>query len=136
MDDDSITAECSHTKKALFTSSSLSLDLRYLVWTNEDNVKDPQVEIRSETLKNRDLLGPAAVSEFTLEEGQVVVFILRETGDFSYSNAEHERVANPKPQRAETLGVPLDQLLQATSRLRPKTNPILTKVSPATEAND
>lgn len=48
-------------------------------------------------------------------------------GDWQYSNAEHRRVANPNAQRAEALGVPLATLLEATSRLRPDENPMMTQ---------
>lgn len=82
-----------------------------------------------EELEGRKLLGPSVTSEFELEEGQTVVFIFREVQDFSYANEEHQKVANPNPERAETLGVSMEKLLEATSRLRPKENPMLSKVS-------
>ncbi|WVR06789.1 hypothetical protein IAU60_003824 [Kwoniella sp. DSM 27419] len=125
VEDDSVTAECDHTVKGLFTSPSLSLDLRYFATSTDECVSDPKIELKVEDLKERELLGPAITSEFQLEEGQCVYFILRELGDFTYSNDEHKKVANPKPERAETLGVPLERLLEATSRLRPKENPML-----------
>ncbi|WVQ99695.1 hypothetical protein IAU59_006836 [Kwoniella sp. CBS 9459] len=127
VDDDSVTSECAHVNKGLFTSPSLSLDLRYLSASSDQCVSDPSLELKVEELKNRDLLGPAITSEFSLEEGQCVYFILREVGDYQYASAEHQRVANPNPQRAETLGVPMSKLLEATSKLRPKENPMLSK---------
>jgi hypothetical protein len=134
VDDDTITSECAHSNKGLFTTPALSLDLRYLTWTNDGCINPPNLELNVEELKGRGLLGPAVTSNFELEEGQVVVFVFREVGDFSYANAEHRRVANPNPERAQTLGVPLDKLLEATSRLRPKDNPNMTKVSPRSRA--
>lgn len=119
---------CQHSQKALFKSSNLSLDLRYLTWSDDTCVADPSVEIRTEELKGRGLLGPACTAEFELEEGQVVVFVLRQMDDWGYANAEHKRVANPNPQRAKTLGVDMQVLVSATTNLRPAQNPMMTKV--------
>lgn len=105
------------------------MDLRYLTWSDDTCVKDPTLEFKVEELEGRGLLGPACVSEFELEEGQVVCFVLREATDFSYSNAEHQRVANPNPERAKTLGVDMQVLVSATTRLRPALNPMMTRVS-------
>lgn len=129
IDDDSAPNGCANSQKAMFTSSSLSMDLRYLTWSDDTCVKDPEVSLKVQELEGRGLLGPACVSEFELEEGQVVCFVLREAGDFSYSNAEHKRVANPNPERAKTLGVDMQVLVSATTNLRPPLNPIMTKVS-------
>ncbi|GFZ46845.1 Uncharacterized protein JCM24511_04065 [Saitozyma sp. JCM 24511] len=78
VDDDSITSECAHTNKGLFTTPALSLDLRYLTWTNDGCINPPNLELKVEELKGRGLLGPAVTSDFELEEGQVVVFVFRE----------------------------------------------------------
>jgi hypothetical protein len=129
VEDDSVPNGCAHDRKALFESSSLSLDLRYLVWSDDTCVADPEVTLKIEELEGRGLLGPAAVSEFELEEGQVVVFVLRQVDDWGYANAEHKRVANPNPERAKTLGVDMQVLVSATTNLRPAQNPMLTKVS-------
>ena len=75
------------------------------------------------------MLGSAVGADFELEEGQVVVFILRQVEDWEYANSEHQKVAHPMPERAETLGIPLGQLVDATSKLRPELNPMLSKVS-------
>ncbi|KAK1924009.1 Six-hairpin glycosidase-like protein [Papiliotrema laurentii] len=127
VEDDSVPNGCAHDRKALFESSSLSLDLRYLVWSDDTCVADPEVTLKIEELEGRGLLGPAAVSEFELEEGQVVVFVLRQVDDWGYANAEHKRVANPNPERAKTLGVDMQVLVSATTNLRPAQNPMLTK---------
>ncbi|WWC89044.1 uncharacterized protein L201_003962 [Kwoniella dendrophila CBS 6074] len=126
VDDDSVTSETDHIYKGLFKSPSLTLDLRYLTNSTDQCVSDPKISLKVEELKNRDLLGPSITSDFELEEGQCVYFVLRECGDFSYSNAEHERIANPNPQRAQSVGLPLETMLQAASKLRPKENPMLT----------
>ena len=73
------------------------------------------------------MLGPAIAADFELEEGQVVVFVLRQVEDWEYASSEHQRVANPNPERAESLGIPLDKLIDAMSTLRPKENPMLSK---------
>ncbi|WWD17022.1 hypothetical protein CI109_101458 [Kwoniella shandongensis] len=127
VEDDSVTAECDHTTKAVFTSPSLTLDLRYLAYSSDQCVSDPKLTMKIEKLKNRDLLGDAVTADFELEEGQSVIFVLRECGDYSYSNPEHQRVANPNLERAETLGIPMGKLVAATSKLRPKENPLLTR---------
>ncbi len=57
----------------------------------------------------------------------MVVFILRHVEDWEYASREHKMVAQPKPERAESLGISLDTLREATSKLRPKQNPMLTK---------
>jgi hypothetical protein len=41
VDDDTITSECAHTNKGLFTTPALSLDLRYLTWTNDGCINPP-----------------------------------------------------------------------------------------------
>ncbi|ORY26126.1 Six-hairpin glycosidase-like protein [Naematelia encephala] len=127
VDDDSVTSSCKHTTKGLFTAPSLKLDLRHLGWSNDDGVQDPSIDLKVETISQRALLGPAITADFELEEGQCVVFVLREVGDFEYTNAEQKKVSNPNPEYAETLGVPLSRLLEASSQLRPKTNPMMTR---------
>lgn len=124
-----MTSDTDHTNKGLFTSPSLTLDLRYLFWSEDGCKTDPKIELRIEDLPDRKLLGPAIGTDFELEEGQVVVFILRQVEEWEYANSEHRRVANPNPERAESIGIPLDKLIDATSKLRPKKNPMMSKVS-------
>ncbi|RXK39893.1 glycosyl hydrolase [Tremella mesenterica] len=129
VEDNSLTTGCNHTTKALFTSQSLSLDLRYLQLNPDDAPEEcsaPSLKLNIGPLGNRGLLGKAVTCNFELQEGQSVVFILREVGDWSYQNEEHENVANPTPERAKALGVELGTLLAASSILRPKENPNLT----------
>jgi hypothetical protein len=105
------------------------MDLRYLPFSSDTCVSDPSIKLNVESLKNRELLGPSVTSEFELEEGQAVYFVFREVGKWEYSTEEHQKVANPNEKRAEELGVPMQALLEASSKLRPKENPILSKVS-------
>ncbi|WVQ79649.1 hypothetical protein IAT38_001749 [Cryptococcus sp. DSM 104549] len=125
--DDSSPAISSGSKKALFTSPGLTLDLRVLAWSSDQCVSDPVVTLHQKTLTERDLLGDAVTCDFELEEGQSVIFVLREVGDYSYASSEHQEFASGAHSKAETIGVPVEQVLEATNRLRPKENPILTK---------
>jgi hypothetical protein len=125
--DDSAATGVDHENKALFTSPDLSLDLRYLSNSNDESVSKPTIKLKTECFAARGLLGDSVTSDFELEEGQSVTFVLREVGDWQYSNEEHQRVANPDPERAAALGIPLATLLEATSRLRPPQNPMMTQ---------
>jgi len=127
VDDDTIADNGHVFKKAIFRTPSLNLDLRYLSWSSDTCVSDPSIKLNVESLKNRELLGPSVTSEFELEEGQAVYFVFREVGKWEYSTEEHQKVANPNEKRAEELGVPMQALLEASSKLRPKENPILSK---------
>lgn len=128
IEDDSLPSDVKHKHKALFTSPNLTLDLRYLTETMDD-VPEPELDLQKTDLSERGLLGEAVTAEFELVEGQAIYFILREVGDYSYASKEHQRVANPDATRAEELGVPIDKLMEATSKLRPKDNPVMSKVS-------
>ncbi|CAD6573528.1 MAG: hypothetical protein TREMPRED_000852 [Tremellales sp. Tagirdzhanova-0007] len=87
----------------------------------------PTVELKVQEIPERKLLGPAVGADFDLEEGQVVVFVLRQVEKWEYANSEHQEVAEPKPERAESLGISLDKLIDASSRLRPKQNPMMSR---------
>jgi len=119
---------CGHNQKVQFNSANLSLDLRYITWSN-DGGDAPSIDIKVEDLSERGLLGPACTAEFELEEGQVCIFVLRQLGDWGYATKEHERVANPSAERAQTLGVDMQVLVSATTNLRPPENPMLSQVS-------
>jgi hypothetical protein len=125
--DDSLPSNVSHKHKALFTSPNLTLDLRYLVEAADDN-EEPTIELKATDLSERGLLGEAVTSNFALTEGQAIYFVLREVGDYTYASKEHQEVANPDASRAQKLGLPLDKLMEATSKLRPKDNPVMSKV--------
>ena len=125
--DDSVTNGVDHEHKALFTSPDLSLDLRYLANSSDEAVSKPNIELKTECFAARGLLGDSVTADFKLEEGQSVTFVLREVGDWQYANEEHQRVANPDSDRAAALGIPLATLLEATSRLRPPENPMMSQ---------
>jgi hypothetical protein len=103
------------------------LDLRYLANSTDECVNKPTIKLKTECFKARGLLGDSVTSDFELEEGQSVTFVLREVGDWQYANEEHQRVANPNTERAEALGIPLATLLEATSKLRPQENPMMSQ---------
>ena len=124
-----MTSDDDHTSKALFTSPTLDVDLRYICWSQDGCKAGPTVELKVQEIPERKLLGPAVGADFDLEEGQVVVFVLRQVEKWEYANSEHQEVAEPKPERAESLGISLDKLIDASSRLRPKQNPMMSRVS-------
>ncbi|KAK4686635.1 hypothetical protein P7C73_g3488, partial [Tremellales sp. Uapishka_1] len=125
--DDSVSAECDHNTKALFTSKDLTIDLRYTLYSSDECVSNPKIEFKVEDLPKRGLLGPAITAEFELEEGQVIEFVLRQTGDFSYESDEHQKIANPDKVRSDETSIPLPVLVKASEELRPPKNPLLTK---------
>ncbi|WVO15208.1 hypothetical protein L204_102857 [Cryptococcus depauperatus] len=125
--DDSSASLTVQGSKAVFTSPSLILDLRTITWSSEACVSGPTIKLKVENLANRDLLGPSVTCNFELEEGQCVIFIMREVGDFMYLNQAHQELANPAVNQAKYAGVSLEQLLDASNKLRPKENPILTR---------
>lgn len=105
--------------------------MRYLAWTDESQADPegspvPKLDFKVEDL-GKGHLGPAVVSEFELEEGQVITFVLREVGEWAYATESHRSVANPNQARADELGIPLDVLVGAASLLRPKDNPSLSR---------
>lgn len=115
-----------HEHKAVFRSKDLSLDLRYKVAVSDECVGLPEFKFKTADFSNRGLLGPAIESEFSLEEGQAIYFILREAKHYEYASDEHKSVANPDHERAKTLGVELKTLMAGASKLRPPEDPVVT----------
>lgn len=73
------------TKRAIFTSNTLTLDLRYIILSIDTDLPPPKFELKIST---RDKLkGPGVSAEFTLEEGQQIIFILREVPNTPNSKA-------------------------------------------------
>nr|KIR85221.1 glycosyl hydrolase [Cryptococcus tetragattii IND107] len=77
--DDSSANVTSQDTKVVFKSPSLTLDLRMITWSSDQCVSDPEVKLQLADLSGRGLLGPAATCDFELEEGQCIVFIMRES---------------------------------------------------------
>lgn len=74
MSDDSVNQHTQH--KVVFSSKSLSLDLRYAVEDLNGGAL-PSVDFGVMDLRGQGHLGLSVYSEFTLIEGQAVTFILR-----------------------------------------------------------
>jgi hypothetical protein len=119
-----------HTEKVSFKSKDLTMDLRYFVESDDQEVPLPKIKLEKADLE-RGLLGESIVSEFELEEGQTITFLMREESQREYANKEHQKVANPSEERAAELGISLKALVKGASLLRPEDDPIITKVSPA-----
>lgn len=118
-----------HKKKVVFVSKDLELDLRYLA-SNDGIAPDPEVKLKIEELDGRELLGPSVVSNFSLEEGQCVYFVLRQIPESC--STETRREANAETLRKATdLGIPIGQYRAAVHLLRPADNPLFTVVSTA-----
>ncbi|KIR53938.1 glycosyl hydrolase [Cryptococcus gattii Ru294] len=77
--DDSSANVTSQDTKVVFKSPSLKLDLRMITWSSDQCVSDPEIKLQLADFSERGLLGPAAACDFELEEGQCVVFIMRES---------------------------------------------------------
>ena len=75
IDDDSIPNMSQ--KKALFKSSAMHLDLRYVVESTVEDIPIPKVDLTTYDLQQVGHLGPSVTANLTLHEGQVVTFILR-----------------------------------------------------------
>ncbi|EIW81645.1 glycoside hydrolase family 15 protein [Coniophora puteana RWD-64-598 SS2] len=109
-------------EKALFKSRDLDLDLRYVVESTLENVDDPKVRLKKLDLTGQGHLGPSAVCDLVLEEGQRVTFVLR-----TPPTKATKPNAVPTQEKAEELGVSLEALAIGTSKLRALDDPILTK---------
>ncbi|KAI0252616.1 glycoside hydrolase family 15 protein [Lactifluus subvellereus] len=125
--DDTIPANGEHApekqKKALFESSGLTLDLRFVAESVVDGVPSPTVELRTLDLRPWGHKGISISADLDLVEGQVVTFVLRTPP----STTTHQHIPNPTNELAQQLGLPFDQLLRGTTSLRNKEDPLLTK---------
>jgi hypothetical protein len=127
-DDKTVASEArNHTEKVLFTSKDLSMDLRYFVESEDENVECPKIKLEKVDLK-RGLLGESVISEFDLQEGQTITFVMREARTHESANESYERAVNPSEARAAELGVNMETLVKGASFLRPADDPIITKV--------
>lgn len=122
--------------KALFSSpgAELTLDLRYIAEASADatsaGVPTPRVQLRRLDLSARGHKGPGVFAEMDLVEGQAVTFILRTPPDEpgaaeGREQAGHHEVSHD---RARELGIPLERLVLAKSKLRAPEDPVLTRV--------
>ncbi|KZP01439.1 glycoside hydrolase family 15 protein [Calocera viscosa TUFC12733] len=118
VEDDSVIVDGQH--KVIFSSQSLDLDLRYVLDASESCSGVPAVKLELVTMKGH--LGPAAVCDFQLEDGQSITFILR-TPPLSSSI---EKKPNPSVSHAKVLRVPIDELVSGSAKLRTSEDPLLT----------
>lgn len=118
---------CKEQQKVLFQTPDMKIDLRYVEASERDDVPPPKIDIKIEKLPKRDLLGLSAVSEFELEEGQVVYFILRQVPDETFMNEQQRETVQGTVKRAAELGVAPAKLRKAAHLLGPDGEPILTE---------
>ncbi|GHJ87775.1 hypothetical protein NliqN6_4177 [Naganishia liquefaciens] len=118
-----------HNEKALFTSSDMCLDLRYYVDTHDEDVPGPSISLDITDMSDRGLLGPAITSEFELEEGQCVIFIMRQYVDQTknYKSPAHAEAAKPSQEKADQMNVDMETLLAGVTQLRPDGDPIINR---------
>lgn len=94
---------------------------------SDDEVPAPEVDCHIYDIPQRNLLGPAATSEFTLQEGQVVYFVLRQvpenstaqTYDETFTMLRSASVRNISPARVRV----------AAQLLCPEDDPMISVVS-------
>ncbi|CEL61905.1 putative protein C4H3,03c OS=Schizosaccharomyces pombe (strain 972 / ATCC 24843) GN=SPAC4H3.03c PE=4 SV=1 [Rhizoctonia solani AG-1 IB] len=108
-------------EKVIFRSRDLTLDLRYVADTVPDiDVAKPQATLRPLDLRPQGHQGVGASIDLDMEEGQVITFILR-TPPEGGSNT-----TKPTKEQAETLGIPIEVLIQGATKLRARDDPLLT----------
>ena len=94
-------------KKALFTSESLSLDLRFFAESSPDADTIPVVDLKILDLQSKGHLGPGIYCDLNIMDGQVVTFVLRTPSQVESNPV----VSKPSLEKAEKLGIPLDRVL-------------------------
>lgn len=101
--------------KIVFTSESLTLDLRYIAEVTLEPEEDAlrhcaptAVPLRLLDLSARGHLGFAACAELQLVEGQAVTFILRTPPENSKETKAEEAMGGTTRERAAELGVPFE----------------------------
>lgn len=109
----------------MFKSKTSVLDLRW-VCHSESHATKPEIKVRLEKLKGRDMLGEAAVADFSLTEGQIVYFVLREMPEEANRTRDWiDKQAAEESETSQALGVSIDQFREAAHLLRPACNPIM-----------
>ena len=115
----------------------MCLDLRYYVDTHDEDVPGPSISLDITDMSDRGLLGPAITSEFELEEGQCVIFIMRQYVDQTknYKSPAHAEAAKPSQEKADQMNVDMETLLAGVTQLRPDGDPIINRVSSAADVS-
>ncbi|KAH7908229.1 glycoside hydrolase family 15 protein [Hygrophoropsis aurantiaca] len=121
--DDSI-ATCSQNK-SIFTSKSLSLDLRYVAESTLEGVPDPVVDLQTMDMSSKGHLGPGTCCDLALQEGQRVTFVLRIVPEGGVQ--PDVEMLKPSQASADQLGISFERLMAGASKLRPKDDPVLSK---------
>lgn len=107
--DDTIPANGEHghnkQKKALFESSDLTLDLRFIAESVVDGVATPTVELSTLDLRPQGHNGIGVSANLDLVEGQVVTFVLRTPPKVT---REHH-IPSPTNDQAQRLGISYDR---------------------------
>lgn len=124
VEDDSLPLDVPQ-KKAVFTSEHLSLDLRYVAESTSADGEGqlPEVALDFLDLSSKGHKGLAVQSNFELEEGQCVTFILRtppSEGSYGPANAGGSIVGKPGKEG-------FDVIFQPKVMGRPVDDPLLTK---------
>ncbi|BEI84091.1 hypothetical protein CcaverHIS002_0406950 [Cutaneotrichosporon cavernicola] len=127
VDDDSAVGLSQKHNKVIFKSRDLTLDLRHLC-THTSDAPMPELTIYKEKLAHRELLGDAAVADFTLREGQTVYFVLREMPTDANRGERWIGIQQAIDiRKAEALGITPTQFREAAHLLRPRDNPIMSE---------
>ena len=112
--DDTIPANGEHAskkqKKALFESSDLALDLRFIAESIIDGVPSPAVELCALDLRPQGHKGISISADLDLVEGQIVTFVLRTPPK---ATREHH-IPEPTNEQAQRLGVSFDRELDCS----------------------
>ncbi|KAG8928499.1 hypothetical protein FRC01_005860, partial [Tulasnella sp. 417] len=133
VNDDSISPLGNPQNKVVFRSKSLSLDLRYVIDSSLERqppdhagkpIKSCQLKFEELDLRERGHLGLSAMASFTLHEGNVVTFVLR---DLPQSPTQGSPVVDKALlKEAAAMGEQQDAVLRGASALRPSNDPLLT----------
>ncbi|KZT59027.1 glycoside hydrolase family 15 protein [Calocera cornea HHB12733] len=118
VEDESVIAD--HQQKVFFSSQSLDLDLRYVVDASESCNGMPAVKFELVTMKEH--LGPAAICDFELEDGQSITFILRTPPP----PPSDDKKPSPSVSHAKALRVPIEDLVSGGAKPRSLDDPVLT----------
>ncbi|KAG9017249.1 hypothetical protein FRB90_001220 [Tulasnella sp. 427] len=134
VDDDSISPLESAQQKVVFKSKNLAMDLRYVIDTSTERQPPDHagktvqrcqlMQFEELDLREKGHLGLSAVANFTLSEGNVVTFILRDLPQSS--SRGHPLKDNVLLKEASSKEEEQEAVLRGASALRPNDDPLLT----------
>lgn len=105
----------------------MTLDLRYAIEDLND-IGGIKVDFGLLDLRGQGHLGLSVYSEFTLQEGQAVTFVLRTPPK---ATSTPHRLGTPTPEQSAQSGVPLDGPLSESMYSARASNMVLTPEAPA-----